>query len=168
MFADSNTLHPMQLKVNDTAPVFESVADDGSKFSLTNLIGNKNIVLYFYPKDFTMGCTKEACSFRDNWDKVLSLGATVVGISSDNQETHANFKKEHNIPFSLVSDQNRSIRKLYGVTGTFIPQRVTFVIDKSWKIRNVFNSQFNISKHVDEALKTLREISSEVTPDGKE
>jgi thioredoxin-dependent peroxiredoxin len=152
----------MQLKVNDSAPVFESVADDGAKFSLTNLIGKTNIVLYFYPKDFTMGCTKEACSFRDNWEKVLSLGATVVGISSDNQETHANFKKEHKIPFTLVSDQDKSIRKMYGATGTFLPQRITFVIDKSGKIRNVFNSQLNISKHVDEALKTLREISSEV------
>ena len=109
-----------------------------------------------------MGCTKEACSFRDQWEKVLSLKATVVGISSDSQETHANFKKEHRLPFTLVSDQDKSISKLYGATGTFLPQRVTFVIDKSGKIKNIFNSQLNISKHVEEALKTLGDISKEV------
>ncbi|MGA2875277.1 MAG: peroxiredoxin [Nitrososphaerales archaeon] len=151
----------MALKVNDAAPVFESVSDDGAKFSLSELIGKTNIVLYFYPKDFTMGCTKEACSFRDNWDKVLSLGATIVGISSDNPQTHAGFKKEHKLPFTLVSDEDKFIRKLYDVNGAILPQRVTFVIDKSGKIRNVFNSQLNTTKHVEEALKTLGEISGE-------
>ena len=144
-------IDPMPLKVNDTAPVFESVSDDGAKFSLSELIGKTNIVLYFYPKDFTMGCTKEACAFRDNWDKVLSLGATIVGISSDNTQTHADFKKEHKIPFTLVSDEDKSIRKLYNAKGALLPQRVTFVIDKSGKIRSVFNSQLNVSKHVEEA-----------------
>ena len=148
--------------IGEPAPNFEAVADDGSKFSLSELIGKTNIVLYFYPKDFTMGCTKEACSFRDQWEKVLSLKATVVGISSDSPETHANFKKEHKLPFTLVSDEDKSVRKLYGATGTFLPQRVTFVIDKSGKIRNAFNSQLNISKHVEEALKTLGSISNEV------
>jgi thioredoxin-dependent peroxiredoxin len=150
------------LKIDDPAPIFESVADDGSKFSLSDLIGKTNIVLYFYPKDFTMGCTKEACSFRDQWEKVLSMNATVVGISSDGPETHANFKKEHRLPFTLVSDQDKSIRKLYGATGTFLPPRVTFVIDKTGKIKNIFNSQLNISKHVEEALRSLRDISNEV------
>ena len=151
----------MTLKVNDSAPVFESVSDDGSKFSLSELIGKTNIVLYFYPKDFTTGCTKEACTFRDNWDKVLALGATVVGISSDDTQTHADFKKKHDLPFTLVSDETKSIRKLYGATGTFLPQRVTFVVDKSGKIRNIFNSQLNITRHVEEALKTLGEMSGE-------
>lgn len=152
----------MQLKVNDPAPLFESIADDGQRFLLSDLIGKENIVLYFYPKDFTLGCTKEACSFRDNWNKVLSLGAIVVGVSSDDPETHANFRKEHSLPFILLSDQNRSIRKLYGADSRLIPPRTTFVIDKGGKIRNVFSSQLNISKHVEEALKTLQKISGEV------
>jgi len=151
------------LKIGEQAPNFETVADDGSKFSLSDLIGKTNIVLYFYPKDFTMGCTKEACSFRDQWEKVLSLKATVVGISSDSPETHANFKKEHKLPFTLVSDEDKSVRKLYGATGMFLPQRVTFVIDRSGKIKNIFNSQLNISKHVEEALRTLGNISNEVS-----
>ncbi|MHB1867919.1 MAG: peroxiredoxin [Nitrososphaerales archaeon] len=151
------------MKIGEQAPNFEAVADDGSKFSLSELIGKTNIVLYFYPKDFTMGCTKEACSFRDQWERVLSLKATVVGISADSPETHANFKKEHKLPFTLVSDEDKSVRKLYGATGTFLPQRVTFVIDKSGKIRNIFNSQLNISKHVEEALRTLGNISNEVS-----
>jgi thioredoxin-dependent peroxiredoxin len=152
----------LRLKVNDIAPLFESVSDDGTKFSLSDLIGKTNVVLYFYPKDFTMGCTKEACAFRDNWEKVASLGATVVGVSSDNQKTHYNFKDEHKLQFTLVSDEDKSIRKLYDAVGTFLPQRVTFVIDKSGKIRNIFNSQINATKHVEEALRTLQEISSEV------
>ena len=162
MLANAIRINLMPLKLNDAAPIFESVADDGTKFSLSELIGKTNIILYFYPKDFTMGCTKEACAFRDNWEKVLSLGATVVGISSDNPQTHADFKKEHKIPFTLVSDEDKSIRKLYDAKGAFLPQRVTFVIDKSGKIRNVFNSQLNVTKHVEEALKTLGEISGEV------
>lgn len=149
----------MKLEIGDDAPIFEGVADDGSKFVLSDVVGKSNIVLYFYPKDFTAGCTKEACSFRDIWDRAASLGATVVGVSSDNQETHAKFKKEHSLQFTLVSDSNKSIRKLYGATGTLIPPRVTFIIDKSGKIRNIFNSQINISKHIEESLNTLEEIS---------
>lgn len=151
----------MQLKVDDTAPTFDSVTESGEKFSLAALIGKTNVVLYFYPKDFTAGCTKEACTFRDNWDKVTSLGATVVGISSDSPETHARFKKEKALPFTLVSDQDKQIRKLYGVDGHFIPPRTTFIIDKHGKIRNVFNSQTNISKHIEESLRTLDSISKE-------
>jgi peroxiredoxin Q/BCP len=150
----------MQLKVGDEAPLFESVADDGTKFSLSDVIGKTNIVLYFYPKDFTHGCTKEACSFRDNWDQILQSGATVVGISSDSQEKHADFKKEYKLPFALVSDQNKDIRKLYGVTGSFLPPRVTFVIDLSGKIKNIFNSQLNVTKHVEESLSTLAQLST--------
>ena len=149
----------MKLNVGDQAPVFEGVADDGSKFALADVVGKSNIVLYFYPKDFTAGCTKEACSFRDIWDRAASFGATVVGVSSDSQETHARFKREHNLQFTLVSDSSKSIRKLYGATGALIPPRVTFIIDTSGKIRNIFNSQINISKHIEESLNTLEEIS---------
>ncbi len=149
----------MELKVGDSAPVFEAVTETGEKFSLATWIGKTNVVLYFYPKDFTAGCTKEACTFRDNWDKVTALGAMVVGVSSDSPETHSRFKKEHGLQFTLVSDEDKKIRKLYGVESRFIPPRVTFVIDKQGKIRNIFNSQVNVTKHIEESLGTLEGIS---------
>ena len=151
----------MKLKEQDQAPDFASVTDTGEKFTLSQLIGKSNIVLYFYPKDFTAGCTKEACTFRDNWNKVTAKGATIIGVSSDSQETHARFKKEHDLPFTLVSDEDHAIRKLYGIDGRFIPPRTTFVIDKRGKIRDIFNSQINITKHVEEALSALENISKE-------
>ncbi|MDG7001449.1 MAG: peroxiredoxin [Nitrososphaerota archaeon] len=153
----------MEVKVGDSAPLFESVADDGTNFSLKELIGKSNIVLYFYPKDFTMGCTKEACAFRDNWDKTVALGATVIGVSSDSVETHSKFKKEHSLPFTLLSDKDRSIRKMYGVDSRFLAPRTTFVIDRDGKVRNVFNSQLNVSRHVEEALSTLERIGRSVS-----
>jgi|SRR5579862_5730026 len=152
----------MHLKVDDMAPLFESFTETGEKFSLGDLIGKTNIVLYFYPKDFTMGCTKEACAFRDNWDKVISFGATIIGVSSDSPETHSRFKKEHSLQFSLLSDQKKEIRKLYGIDGKFIPPRTTFVIDKRGRIRRIFNSQLDVTRHIEEALVTLNSISKEV------
>ena len=152
----------MQLKVGDRAPLFESTADDGNKFSLGDLMGKINVIVYFYPKDFTMGCTKEACTFRDDWDRIASLGATVVGISSDSVETHSKFKKEHSLPFILLSDTDRSIRKMYGVDSRFLAPRTTFVIDRQEVIRSVLNSQLNISKHIEEALDTLSNIENKM------
>jgi peroxiredoxin Q/BCP len=144
-------------------PVFESSTETGEKFALVDMLGKTNIVLYFYPKDFTMGCTKEACAFRDNWNKVISLGATIIGVSSDSPETHSKFKKEHSLQFTLLSDENKAIRKVYGIDSKFIPPRTTFIIDKRGKIRHIFNSQLNVTKHVEEALRTLDSISKEVT-----
>ena len=151
------------LKVNDPAPLFDAISDDGQKFSLSDLLGKSNVVLYFYPKDFTTGCTKEACSFRDNWSKILSLGAILVGVSSDSPETHREFKEKHGLQFVLLSDQNRSIRKLYGVDSRLIPPRATFVIDKQGKLVSIFNSQISVSKHVEIAINALQKISSEVS-----
>jgi len=144
------------------APVFESSTETREKFALVDMLGKTNIVLYFYPKDFTMGCTKEACAFRDNWNKVISLGATIIGVSSDSPETHSKFKKEHSLQFTLLSDEKKSIRKLYGIDSKFIPPRTTFIIDKRGKIRHIFNSQLNVTKHVEEAISTLDSISKEV------
>ena len=93
-------------------------------FSLSEQIGKTNVVLYFYPKDFTAGCTKESCAFRDNWEKMLSLGATVIGMSSDSVESHKAFKQEHALPFTLVSDQKHEIRRMYGSKATFSFRRV--------------------------------------------
>ncbi len=145
--------------MGDKAPLFESVSDDDAKFSIDNYLGKTNIVLYFYPKDMTPGCTAEACGFRDRWDRIVSLGATVIGISAQSTQSHREFKKEHQLPFILLSDPQNEIRKLYGATGLLVPPRVTFVIDKQGVIRFIFNSQLNITKHVSDALQTLEALA---------
>jgi thioredoxin-dependent peroxiredoxin len=150
----------MTIKVGDKVPLFEAVDDEDRKFSLSETIGKKNIVLYFYPKDNTMGCTQEACAYRDNWDKINSMDSTVVGISSQDPETHRGFKKKNSLPFTLLSDPDNRIRKMFGATGWLVPPRITFVIDKSGIVRFVFNSQLEITKHVKGALKTLEELET--------
>jgi thioredoxin-dependent peroxiredoxin len=154
----------MQLKVGDKAPLFEGMTDNETKFSLGNLIGKSNIILYFYPKDMTSGCTAEACGFRDNWDRIISLGATVIGVSSQGAESHREFKGKNNLPFPLLSDPKNEIRKLYGATGFLIPPRVTFVIDKAGLIRYILNSQLNVTKHVKDALENLEKIEKSQQP----
>jgi len=150
------------LHVNDKAPLFDATTDSGEHFSLSEQIGKTNVVLYFYPKDFTAGCTKESCAFRDSWEKMLSLGATVIGVSSDSVESHKAFKQEHALPFTLVSDQKHEIRRMYGVEGHFlIPPRVTFVIDRQGIIRDIFSSQLNMSKHIDNSVSVLTQIEKE-------
>ncbi len=148
-----------KIKVGSKAPLFEAIADNGEKISLANYIGKYNIVLYFYPKDFTPGCTKEACSFRDNWDKLKDYNAIVIGISSDNLETHKRFKEKYKIPFILLSDSKKEIRKKYNAEGFIFADRVTFVIDKNGIIRSIYKSQFNIEAHINNALETLKSLS---------
>jgi thioredoxin-dependent peroxiredoxin len=152
----------LQLKVGDRAPLFEGVTDNDAKTVLGDVIGKSNIILYFYPKDMTPGCTAEACGFRDNWEKILSLGATVIGISSQNTESHREFKEKNSLPFPLISDSKGEIRKLYGATGFLVQPRVTFVIDKRGIIRYILNSQLNITKHINEALENLEKIENPV------
>ena len=150
----------MKVKVGDKAPLFEGMADSGEKISLSSLVGSKNVVLYFYPKDDTPGCTAEACSFRDNWENILSMDASVIGVSSQSVESHQAFKKKHSLPFLLVSDPDNEIRKLYGATGFLIPPRVTFVMDKQVVVRYIINSQLNITKHLRDSLQTLESMQA--------
>lgn len=145
--------------MGDRAPVFEGLSDSGERFSLGDYLGKANIVLYFYPKDGTPGCTREACAFRDAWDRLAGVGDTVVvGVSSDSVESHREFKRRHRLPFILVSDRDGKIRELFGVKGFLIPPRVTFVIDKKGEIVHVYNGQLNPERHVEEALKALEAI----------
>ncbi len=154
----------MQLKVGDRAPDFTGLSDDGGKISLSDKLKDGPVVLYFYPKDETPGCVAEACSFRDRWDEITRLGATVLGVSSDSLESHRKFKSNRKLPFTLISDESKDIRKAYGATGTLIPPRITYVIDKRGIIREVYNSQINASNHVEVALKALKSLSSESHP----
>jgi len=152
----------MGIRVGDTAPDFTLPKQDGSLVRLADLLGKGAVVLYFYPKDETPGCTAEACSFRDAYEDFKEAGAEVVGVSSDSAGTHQAFADHHRLPFTLVSDEGGKIRKRYGVPSTLglVPGRVTYVIDAGGVVRHVFNSQLNPTKHVREALAALKKSSS--------
>lgn len=147
------------IKVGDKAPDFSLPAQDGQTISLKDYAGKKSIVLYFYPKDNTSICTKEACSFRDQYEVFAKKDTEVIGVSSDSVDSHKGFADAQHLPFKLLSDKDGSLRKKYGVPTTMgmLPGRVTYVIDKEGVVRLVFNSQLDSKKHVDEALKVLGE-----------
>ena len=155
------------MKVGDRAPDFTLESKTGEKVSLSQFYGQKNVVLYFYPKDETMGCTREACGFRDRYEAFADLGAEVVGVSSDSPESHRRFAEHHRLPFTLLSDPGKVVRKLYGVPSNmgFLPGRVTYVIDKSGAVRHIFNSQMHPEEHVNEALNILRVIEAPLAKD---
>ncbi len=148
------------VKVGDAAPDFTLPDQSGKQVSLKDFVGKSTIVLYFYPKDFSRGCTAEACTFRDNYEAFKDAGAEVIGVSSQSVESHDKFASLYKLPFVLLSDADGKVRKLYGVPSTFgfLPGRVTYVIDKKGVVRYIFNSQTNVTKHVDEALRILKEI----------
>jgi peroxiredoxin Q/BCP len=148
--------------VGDAAPDFTLPSQSGAQVSLHELLGKGPVVLYFYPKDDTPGCTAEACSFRDAYEDFKDAGAEVVGVSSDSTDAHKAFASKHALPFTLVSDGDGKVRKAYGVKKTLglFPGRVTYVIDAKGVVRHVFDSQLNTSKHVREALETLARIKS--------
>jgi len=150
-----------KVKVGDLAPDFTLPSQSGSTVSLQDFIGKKNIVLYFYPKDNTGGCTAEACSFRDSYEVFKDTGAEVIGVSSDSVQTHEQFGARYKLPFLLLSDRDGVARKSYGVPMTFglIPGRVTYIIDKQGIIRHIFSSLFMPQKHIEEALKALQSFS---------
>ena len=153
----------MAVKVGDLAPMFKATSDSGEVISLADYIGKLNVVLYFYPKDDTPGCTKEACSFRDSWDELTGLGAVVFGVSSDGMASHKAFRERHKLPFPLLSDNDKEIRTLYGAKGLLIPPRVTFVIDKSGRIVHVYSSQLNPEAHAREAINVLKRLQGRST-----
>jgi len=150
-----------KVKVGDKAPLFSLPTQTGTTMNLEDLLGKSTIVLYFYPKDNTSGCTAEACSFRDSYEVFKKAGAEVIGVSSDSEETHQQFASKHHLPFLLLSDKKGALRKLYGVSATLgiLPGRVTYVIDKDGVVRHVFSDQLNATKHINEALKVVQEIS---------
>ncbi len=146
------------VELGGPAPGFRLQTTAGEYVSLEDFRGKKNVVVYFYPKDFTKGCTAEACGFREAYEEFKNLGAEVIGISGDNQKSHRDFAEEHKLPFILLSDPDGSVRKSYGVKKTLglIPGRVSFVIDKNGIVRHVFSSQSRATAHVDEALAVVK------------
>ena len=148
------------IRVGDRAPDFTLPDQDGQAASLQALLTAGGLVLYFYPKDDTPGCTVEACLFRDENQTFADAGARVVGISSDSVESHRSFADKCRIPFTLLSDRGGAVRARFGVPKTLglIDGRVTYVIDGQGTVRHIFNSQIRPRKHVEEALRLVRSM----------
>ncbi len=147
------------LSVGDQAPDFEGDLSDGRPFRLRDYRGRRHVVLYFFPKDFTPGCTREACAFRDARAQLAALDAEVVGVSTDRSETHGKFAQTYNLTFPLVSDRSGDIAAAYGVArlGGWLPtKRVTFVIDKTGVVRHTIASELSIARHIDDAIDALK------------
>ena len=147
------------LAVGDVAPPFTAVLQDGSRFDSASVIGKKAVVLFFYPKDNTPVCTKEACAFRDSYEAFTAAGAEVIGVSSDSAASHQAFAAKHRLPFPIISDHDRALRKLFGVPNPLgvIPGRVTYVIDRQGVVRLVFSALFASADHVYKALAAVQE-----------
>jgi thioredoxin-dependent peroxiredoxin len=148
-----------ELKVGDKAPDFDLMDEHGLPHRLKDYLGKKPVVLYFYPKDFTPGCTTEACSFRDDYKIYEQKGAVVVGVSLDSVESHAKFSDHYNLPFTLLSDNKKEAAKAYGVLGIvgLSARRVTFIIDKDGKIAAVF-SKVDVKQHSQEVIEALDKL----------
>lgn len=151
----------MAIKVGDTAPDFTLTNQNGTSVTLSSFRG-KPVVLYFYPKDDTPGCTVESCAFRDQYEVFKSAGAEVIGVSADSNESHQKFAAKYQLPFTLLSDKGDSVRNLYGAKAMFglFPGRITYVIDASGKVEYIFDSMFNSKGHVEEALKTIQALQT--------
>ena len=149
-----------KVNVGDKAPDFTLPAQDGRAVSLKDYQGTKNVVLYFYPKDFTMGCTTEARAFGESYGEIAKLGAEVLGVSSDSTDSHAKFATKCEVGFVLLSDSDGKVRKAYGASSALglMPGRVTFVIDKQGVVRHVFSSQIQPRQHVQEAVEALEKL----------
>jgi thioredoxin-dependent peroxiredoxin len=151
-----------RVEVGDVAPDFTLPSQSGEQVRLHDVLQRGPVVLYFYPKDETPGCTAEACSFRDSYEAFRDAGAEVVGVSSDSAGAHERFASRHRLPFILLADGGGAVRKRYGVRPTLgiLPGRVTYVIDGKGVVRHLFSSQTNMQRHVDEALAALSEIKT--------
>src|SRR6267154_5228631 len=146
-----------KVSVGDLAPDFTLPDQTGAPVRLHDLVGRKNVVLYFYPKDQTPGCTVEARAFRDSYDAFTAAGAEVIGVSADSVASHRRFAAKQGLPFMLLSDRDGTVRELYGVEKTLglLPGRVTYVIDQTGTVRHVYSSQLRATRHPREALLML-------------
>ncbi len=151
-----------KLAVGDRAPEFSLSDDQGKRVTLAELRARGPVVLYFYPKDHTMGCTVEACTFRDQFDEFTGIGATVVGVSEDGEASHRSFRAKHELPFVLLSDPGSATARAYGVKKVLglLPGRVTFVIDKAGIVRGSFDSAVRVREHVERALELARSVKA--------
>jgi peroxiredoxin Q/BCP len=150
----------MAIQVGDKIPSFSAIDTNGNAFESDTIVGKKSLVIYFYPKDDTRVCTEQACSFRDQYEDFKALGAEVIGVSSDSVKSHQKFAKQYRLPFTLLSDSDKKLRKLFGVPNDLlglIPGRVTYVADKNGVIQLVFNSMMG-KIHIEKALEILKRM----------
>lgn len=150
----------MSLTIGDTVPEFKLNDQFGNTFYSKEYLGKQPLVIYFYPKNFTPGCTKEACSFRDKYEDFEKLSAKVVGISKDSETSHKKFANKYNLPFTLLADPQGKVKKMFGVKNNFLgllPGRVTYVFDYDGKLRYTFDS-VNATPHIEKSLKYLEKL----------
>jgi len=156
----NNNTNMNELKIGSTIPAFTLPDQNGKLFDINTVLGKKNLVIYFYPKDDSPGCTAQACSFQDQFEVFKEADAVIIGISGQSIESHKEFALKHRLTFTLLSDEGNKIRKSFGVPANLLgllPGRVTYVADKTGKVIYIFNSQMQATKHVDEALRILKE-----------
>ncbi len=150
-----------KIQVGSNIPSFKLLDQHGEEFDINSVLGKKNLVIYFYPKDDSPGCTAEACYFQDQFEVFKEADAEVIGISSQSVKSHKQFAEKYRLTYTLLSDMGNKIRKLFGVPANFfglLPGRVTYIVDKTGKVIFMFNSQIQATKHVDEALKILQNL----------
>jgi peroxiredoxin Q/BCP len=147
--------------VGDRIPSFELTSQHGQRVRIDDLLGKGPLVVYFYPRDHTPGCTTEACAFRDAYEQFRRAGAEVVGISSDSPQTHVGFASKHSLPFLLLSDPDNAVRKQFGISrhAGLIPGRETFVVDREGVIVHHFRSLLNAVGHVEEARRVVERLA---------
>lgn len=152
-------------EVGDRAPDFSATASDGSLVKMSDFAGKKNVILYFYPKDFTSVCTRETCGFRDLLQKLGGEHTVVIGVSADSDAKHEEFREAYKVDFPLLADPDKNIAKMYGATGGLfgvlgMTKRLTFVIGKDGKIAEKLAGAFSADTHVEGARKALERLSA--------
>lgn len=155
----------MAIQIGDKCPSFTLPNQRGELIHIDDLIGQKLLVIYFYPKDETSGCTAEACSFRDSYEDFSAMGCEVIGISSDSISAHEQFAARHRLNFTLLADTKKEVRKAFGVPANLfglIPGRVTYIIDKKGIVRSIHNSQTNAEGHIEAAKQAIQTLAKSV------
>lgn len=149
----------MALKENTAAPEFSLPSTGGGIFTLSKETAGKPVIIYFYPKDFTSGCTKEACEFRDTFEYFRDLDIDIYGISRDDIPTHHAFRKAHNLPFELLADEDGKVADLYDASIPLIrfTKRVTYLLDAEHRIAGVYQNLFGSRKHIKEMIDKVKE-----------
>ena len=148
--------HMNEIKIGNNVPSFTLPDQNGNLFDINSVLGKKNLVIYFYPKDDSPGCTAQACSFQDQFEVFNQADAVIIGISGQSVESHKEFAEKNRLKYTLLSDTGNTVRRLFGVPGRafgLIPGRVTYVADRSGKVVYIFDSQTETQRHADEALK---------------
>ncbi len=157
----SSTPSTVEVITGSSIPEFSLHDQNDQLFDIRSVLGKKNLVIYFYPKDDSPGCTKQACSFRDQFEVFREADALIIGISSGSVKSHKEFAAKYNLNYTLLSDEGNHVRKLFGVPTNFlglVPGRVTYVVNKEGKVVFIFNSQMNAEQHVTEALQILKAL----------